>query len=373
MIFVGTDEQGKGQTPRSDHDLTVGELSEAQLIERFMPLLNSPADAENSGLNYCIVGPGDDCAVVAAPDRRFVISTDTQVQDQDFQLMWPNGVVPSGRSTGHKCVTQNVADAAAMGSVPTTLVISLTLPRTTKVRWVEDFATGVREGLAACGALSCTVVGGDLGAGREICVTATVTGDLEGRDPVRRCGARPGDQLVVVGTVGRAAAGLDLLRSLTYCQGRDAALDTLVRGQLEPVCPVASGVQLACCGATSMIDISDGLVRDAGRIAQASDVAIVVDPVAVKELASELKPAAQLLGKNPLKWVLHGGEDHGLLSTIPAGVVLPQGVRPIGSVKTLPTQGLTPDRVWLGDTPVSQLPEDIRSRGWDHFESTGSF
>ena len=170
---------------------TVGDLSEAELLERVLPLLVRPAD------RHVLLGPGDDCAVVAAPDGRFVVTTDTQVQDQDFRLSWPSGVVTTGFDTGVKCAAQNLADVAAMGAVPTAVVVSLTLPPETPVSWPEDFARGLTAGFAAMGADRCSVVGGDLGAGRELSVTATVTGDLEGREPVRRSGAGAGGVLAL--------------------------------------------------------------------------------------------------------------------------------------------------------------------------------
>ncbi|MDO5618324.1 thiamine-phosphate kinase [Kocuria sp.] len=383
-------------------NLTVAALSEAQLIARFAPLLNAgwpetdgdwaepDGGGAESGGPYQILGPGDDCAVVAAPDRRFVISTDTQVEGQDFELQWPSGFRSSGLDTGHKCATQNLADAAAMGAVPSSLVVSLTLPSTTPVQWVEDFARGLRAGMVACGADRCRVVGGDLGAGREISVTATVTGDLQGRAPVRRNGAQPGDVVVLAGTVGRAAAGLEILRESAYRPGDNAAVDALVQSQLRPVTPVQLGAELARCGATSMIDVSDGLVRDASRVARASGVEMVLDPHALEALARELQPAARLTGRDPLYWVLNGGEDHGLLSTVPPHHQLPDGVRPLGSVRAAakgwPTASAAPTAaasepgsaaaqqpVWVANTPVSQLPEGVRGQGWDHFESEDGF
>lgn len=349
------------------------QLSEAQLIARFAPLLTAQsASTPSSAENYQLLGPGDDCAVVAAPDGRFVISTDTQVQGQDFELVWPSTVTSSGFDTGHKCATQNLADAAAMGAVPSALVVSLTLPRHTAVRWVEDFARGLRAGILACQAAQCNVVGGDLGAGGELSVTATVTGDLQGRSPVRRDGARPGDQVVLAGTVGLAAAGLDLLRHADFRLGKDAELDELVHKQLRPVSPVPQGAALAKAGATSMIDVSDGLVRDLTRVAEASGVEVVLRRDALELLAQPLLHAGQILGRDPLHWILHGGEDHGLLSTLPADRQLPSGVLRLGSVRAesaAATGEPRTERIWVEQTPASELPHGSRGQGWDHFDS----
>lgn len=360
-----------------NQELTVGQLSEGQLIARFAPLLTEPSvPPAGPGERYQLLGPGDDCAVVAAPDGRFVISTDTQVQGQDFELVWPSGVVASGFDTGHKCATQNLADAAAMGAVPSSLVVSLTLPKDTPVRWVEDLARGLRAGIVSCQAAQCQVVGGDLGAGAEISVTATVTGDLQGRAPVRRDGARPGDQVVLAGTVGRAAAGLGLLMEPGFRLGQDPDLDALVQSQLRPVLSTPWGAALAELGATSMIDASDGLIRDLTRVAEASGVEMVLHRDALAELAEPLRSAGRRLGREPLYWVLNGGEDHGLLCTVPADRQLPAGVLRLGSVRaesTAATGAAQTRRIRVEQTPGNQLPRGMRGGGWDHFESEDGF
>ena len=357
---------------------TVGETSEAELLAAFLPLLRGEASP------HLELGPGDDCAVISAPDARFVITTDTQVQGQDFLPVWPSGAVTRGADTGAKAAAQNLADAAAMGAVPSSMVVSLTLPRQTELEWVRDFARGLRRGADACGAPRVAVAGGDLGGGEQIVVTVAVTGDLEGRRPVLRSGARPGDRVVLAGTVGRAAAGLALLTSTAYRPGEDPALDEIAGAQLRPVAPVPAGPELARAGATAMIDVSDGLHRDAGRIATASGADLDLDPAALRELAAPLRPAGDLLGADPLEWVLTGGEDHGLLACLPADAQLPRGVRAIGSVR-LPgpasgaeeagPPGQAPRSaprvggiVRVSGEDASELIGPGRSGGWDHFE-----
>ncbi len=341
---------------------TVGELSEAELLARVLPLLARPAE-------QVLLGPGDDCAVLAAPDGRYVISTDTQVQDQDFRLSWPSGVVTTGYDTGVKCAAQNLADVAAMGAVPSALVVSLTLPPQTPVSWPQDFARGLAAGCEAMGAQDCAVVGGDLGAGRELSVTATVTGDLEGREPVRRAGAGAGGVVALAGSTGRAAAGVALLEDHRYRPGEDELLDALAQAQLRPCAPVPAGPAAARAGATAMIDLSDGLLRDAGRIAAASDVVVDLDAAAVAALAEPLEPAARLLGTDPRDWALAGGEDHGLLAVFPQGVPLPGPFRAIGSCAPAPPgHGRTRPRVLLGGrAPHLALGHPV-GEGWDHFE-----
>ncbi|UWX96133.1 thiamine-phosphate kinase [Arthrobacter zhaoxinii] len=330
--------------------LTVDQLDEKALLARIFPRL---------GPTTALVGPGDDAAVIAAPDGRMVISIDTLVQDADFRLLWPSGYRTTGYNVGWKCAAQNLSDINAMGAVPTSLVVSLTLPGSTDVAWVEDLATGLAAGVQSLtlNAGHCSVVGGDLGRGSQIVVTAAVTGDLEGRAPVLRSGARPGDVLAHTGALGAAAAGLAVLESsLDYSIVREEenqVLAGLVASQNRPHPPVHLGPRAAIAGATAMLDVSDGLVRDAGRIARASGVAIDLDAGYLASRAEVLAPAAVRLGADPLAWVLGGGEDHGLLAAFPPDAVLPEGFVRIGDVAA-----------GEGVTVGGQAPSTI---GWDHF------
>ncbi|MBP3043623.1 thiamine-phosphate kinase [Arthrobacter jiangjiafuii] len=330
---------------------TVADLDEKSLLARIFPRLGTP---------IALLGPGDDAAVIAAEDGRTVISIDTLVQDADFRLLWPSGYRTSGFDVGWKCAAQNLSDINAMGAVPTSLVVSLTLPGSTEVAWVEDLADGLAAAIHVLGATECSVVGGDLGRGREIVVTAAVTGSLQGRTPVLRSGARPGDIVAVDGSLGRAAGGLAVLEShedyaalIADPTAENLALLELATSQCRPRPPLASGPRAAESGATAMLDISDGLVRDAGRIASASGVAIELNAAAVARHAEPLRAAASRLGADPLDWVLGGGEDHGLLACFPADSELPAGFELIGEV-----------RDGAGVTVGGQSPQTI---GWDHF------
>ncbi|MCQ1950598.1 thiamine-phosphate kinase [Arthrobacter sp. zg-Y859] len=329
--------------------LTVDQLDEKALLGRIFPRL---------GPDTALLGPGDDAAVIAAPDGRTVISIDTLVQDADFRLLWPSGYRTTGFDVGWKCVAQNVSDIRAMGAVPTSLVVSLTLPGSTEVAWVEELAAGLAAGIDSLAFERCSVVGGDLGRGSQIVVTAAVTGDLEGRNPVLRSGARPGDVLAHIGSLGLAAGGLAVLESNVDManpgDSEDHVLAVLAMAQCRPRPPrTGAGPEAAIAGATAMLDVSDGLVRDAGRIARASGMAIDLDAGYLASRAEQLAPAAARLGADPLAWVLGGGEDHGLLATFPPDAVLPEGFVRIGEV----TDG-------AGVTFGGEAPPAI---GWDHF------
>lgn len=334
--------------------LTVSALSEAGLLARIFPRL-----AMEGGYGAAtLLGPGDDAAIVAAPDGRTVISIDTQVQDQDFRLQWPNGYRTTGFDVGWKAAAQNLSDINAMGASATSLVVSLTLPPETAVSWVEDLADGLTAGIRELGAAHCSVAGGDLGRGREISVTVAVLGTLDGGAAVLRSGARPGDVLALAGTAGHAAAGLALLESDVQLDALSAGQRALVELQCRPRPPLAAGPAARAAGATAMLDISDGLLRDGFRLAAASRVAVDLDPGPLKRLAGSLLPAAELLGMDAGEWVLRGGEDHGLLATFPPGSPLPHGFTAIGSVQAL----------GIDEGPgVKIAGRSADTGGWDHF------
>jgi thiamine-monophosphate kinase len=165
----------------------------------------------------------------------------------------------------------------------------------------------------------------------QLVVAVTALGDLEGRAPVTRSGAREGDVVALAGRLGWAAAGLAVL-------GRGfRSPRVLADAHRVPAPPYASGPAAAVAGAGAMIDVSDGLVQDAGHVALASGVVLalrtdllVVDP--------PLAEAAAAFNADPLTWVLTGGDDHALLATFPPSAVLPPGFHVIGTVR-----GCAPD------------------------------
>jgi thiamine-monophosphate kinase len=299
---------------------TLGAVGEAAALARIIPRLPPASGAE--------LGPGDDAAVLRAPDGRYVVTTDTMVHGPDFRLAWSTPF-----ELGWKAAATNLADVAAMGAVPTALVVALVAPVSTPVADLEAVADGLRE---ACAALApgCGVVGGDLSASPTFTIAVTAFGDLEGRAPVRRDGARPGDVVAVAGPLGRAATGLALLfaeavdadgepdpSAARALRDRDGAL---VEAQTRPAPPISAGLAAARAGATAMLDVSDGLAIDAARLAAASGVAVELDSAVIARVAGP--------GIDPRR-ALTGGEDHALLAAFPADAALPSGFVPIGRVE----------------------------------------
>jgi thiamine-monophosphate kinase len=298
------------------------------------------------------VAAGDDAAVLAVPDGRVVATTDLLVEGRHFRRDWsgPGDV-------GIKAAAQNLADVAAMGAWPRSLLVGLACPPDLAARWVLDMVRGL---VAECGRGGASIAGGDVTAADCIMLGITALGELTtGQPPVTRAGARPGDVVAVVGRLGWSAAGLALLQSGRAGIGtgprRDASpeLAGLVAAHLRPQPPYPAGPAAAAAGATAMVDVSDGLVQDLGHVAVASDVGIALD-TGLLPVAEPLTAAAELLGSRWQDWVLAGGEDHALAATFPAHAVLPPGWHAVGNV--IAGHGVLVDGApWEGPA------------GWDHF------
>lgn len=307
-----------------------------------------------------IIGIGDDAAVIRAPDARVVATTDLLVEGRHFRRDWS-----SAFDIGGKAAAQNLADVAAMGASATALLVGLAVPGDLDVEWARDLARGLAAECARAGA---SVAGGDVTRADAIMLGVTALGDLAGREPVTRRGARPGDELAVAGVLGSSGAGLALLSAGLAADlpagqpdlpAGQPDLAALVAAHRRPRPPYAAGPQAALLGATSMIDISDGLIQDLRHVADASGVRI--DLETPRLTASSAVPAAALRaaaevtgGPGWLTWVLSGGEDHALAATFPAGTALPANWQVIGTVRP------------GGGVYVDGNIRDDRG-GWDHF------
>lgn len=302
---------------------TIGALGEFGLIARLTRRLpQGPAVA---------LGPGDDAAVVRAPDGRVVATTDLLVEGRHFRLDW-SGPYDIGR----KAAAQNLADVIAMGARPTVLLIGLALPTDTSVEWAERLYDGLADECARAGA---SVAGGDVVGASEVTIAVTALGDLGGEAPLTRSGARPGEVVAVRGRIGYSSAGLDLLSG-----GLDGPAE-LMEAHRRPQPPYEAGEEARALGATALMDVSDGLLQDLGHIASASGVRIEVESAAV--------PVADVLGPDGLRHALTGGEDHAFAAVFPAGAVLPPAWSVIGHV----TEG---DGVVVDGRRHGPA-------GWDHF------
>jgi thiamine-monophosphate kinase len=234
-------------------------------------------------------------------------------------------------------------------------VVALVVTKTTTIHWLEEFARGLQS---ACDELAagCGVVGGDLALGESVVIAVTAHGQLSDREPVLRSGARPGDIVAVAGTLGRAAAGLALLSN------SDADLRNvypeITQIQLRPNPPIALGLAASEAGATAMLDVSDSLAKDAGRIAEASDVTISFTGQKLNGYFAVLEQVAQSItsrggSASEADWVLFGGEDHALLATFPKDSAIPTGFKVIGEVVPRSNANVILDGV------------ELEPKGWD--------
>lgn len=298
---------------------TVAEVGEFGLIGRITQGRRHPSST--------LLGPGDDAAIVGTPDGRVVASTDVLVQGVHFRLDWS-----SPEYVGRKAIAVNLADIAAMGAKPTSVLIGLACPADTEASVIAEITNGMWEEAARA---DVGIVGGDMVRADQLVISVTALGDLEGRAPVTRSGARPGDVVAVCGRLGWAAAGLAVLgRGFRSPVG-------VVNAQRCPEPPYEAGPAAAVAGATSMIDISDGLLADLGHIASASKVGVDVESERL-DISARLREVGSALGSDPLRWVLTGGEDHALVATFPPFADLPEGWARLGSV-TMPGTGVTVD------------------------------
>lgn len=342
----------------TSHDSTSRDSTprgEAALLARMLPHLSQGPEVE--------VGPGDDAAVVQLPSPRLVVSTDSLVEGHDFLLH-----ATTARWIGHKAAVQNLADVAAMGARPLSLVVAISAPARTPAALFENLMIGLAARAEAEGA---SIVGGDLGRADQLVLTVTAMGSLpEEQPPISRTGSRAGDVLAIGSPrLGRSAAGLALVlgqRALVQAPDgthptimlrdiADLSAAELVRWHDAPEPDLSLG-WTSGRSAHAMMDLSDGLVRDGGRLARASDVTLDLDRSALTPDVAELAGLGEELGIDPWSWVLHGGEEHAMLATFAPGEV-PEGFRPIGQVRHAGPQG--PTVLLDGAT--------IEGAGFDHF------
>lgn len=331
-------------------------LGEAGLLARMIPHLAGGEQIE--------VGPGDDAAVVRLPSSRLVVTTDTLVEGHDFLAR-----TTTARWIGQKAAVQNLADVAAMGARPLALVVALSAPAETAPSVFEQLTIGLARRAEAEGA---PIVGGDLGRADQLTVTVTAMGTYQEQQPaVLRSGARPGDVLAIgAERLGRSAAGLALVlegrvrvddqdpaHPRVELEGiRDRSADELVTWHNAPDPELRLGWTTGR-QAHAMMDLSDGLVRDGGRLAAASGVAIDLDAEALAPDVQALAPLAAELGADPWQWVLHGAEEHAMLAAFAPGQV-PPGFRVIGRLGGAPQ---------TGGAAVTLDGQAIAGEGFDHF------
>ena len=280
-------------------------VDEFDLIRRYFK-----CDAQSPGV---VVGIGDDGAVLqSTPGTEQVQVTDTLVEGVHFPANVKAGDI------GHRVVAVNLSDMAAMGATPRWMTLALTLWDKDE-SWVEEFAAGLLGTAAQYGV---ALVGGDTTQGDSVVVTVHVSGEVRAGAAILRSGAIPGDTVYVSGTVGDAAAGLEMIRQ----EIADAAL---VQRFLRPTPRVELGRSLSG-RAHAAIDVSDGLIADLGKLLDASGTGAEIDIDRIP-LSEALR--ARFDVDTAYHFGMSGGDDYELCFTAPADAV--EGIGGITAIGTV--------------------------------------
>jgi len=326
-------------------------MKERELIEQIQRLVGI-----DSG--ELLQGIGDDCAVISKTGNTvWLLTMDTLLEGVHFD----RNLHPP-EQLAEKSLAVNVSDIAAMGGKPLFVLLSLGLPRGFEEAWFARFSSGLASALADYG---CLLIGGDTVASPGgVALTLTVIGEAQASKVLYRSKARIGDSIWVSGPLGLSAAGFELLRT-----GRvtPPELQPLLDAHLRPRARTALGLQLAGSGLVhSMMDVSDGLATDLAHLARASGVGarIFADKLV---LHPALKQAAEMLKKDPLHWMLQGGEDYELLFTAAAENSDQLVQIAAGSGLCLFTVGtvVSGSGVTLVGTDMHESP--VSYQGFDHF------
>jgi thiamine-monophosphate kinase len=312
-----------------------GEFERIRLLERTFAV--DPALANALGVEQ---GIGDDAAVFGVSGLRQVWTIDEQVEGVHYRREWL-----SWGDVGFRAFMAAASDLAAMGALPRGALVALGLPDSFGDDELEALALGVAEASRGLGA---PIVGGNMT--RAPCVTMTTTLLGQGRAPVLRSGARPGERLYLAGKLGLARCGL---RALETGAASDPRLAGAVAAFRRPVALVSQGRALEG-RASAAIDVSDGLVADLGHMAEASGVGLVIEQGPLAGTLTDLMLPASTLGLDGVTTALYGGEDYALVATSSSPL---DGFVCIG--RALEGRG-----VWLDDGAGLR---ELAQRGFDHF------
>lgn len=277
--------------------------SEFELIDRLATVFPRP-----EGLSE---GIGDDAAVLD-PGRFDLVTMDTLVEGVHFRRD-----LATAEDVGWKSLAANLSDIAAMGGGPGAFFLSLALPDPPDVEWLEGLWRGMKDAADTLvpDSFEVSAGGGDLTRTTgPMVITLTLMGEASPAGPVLRKNGVPGDRIVVLGTVGQAAAGLTVLESESL---DDDDFPELVQAYRRPHPHVKAGGLLGLYGVPSaMIDTSDGLISDLSHILRASEVGARIEAFQLPTPA-ELTALDETGAGDVEDWLLGGGEDFSLIMTVP--------------------------------------------------------
>jgi thiamine-monophosphate kinase len=328
------------------------DIGEFGFIDRIAPMGNVRPEGVVKGI-------GDDCAVIQIRgDEYLLLTTDLLVEKIHFLMDWAAPEI-----IGARALTANLSDIAACGGDPRDAFLSLAIPDWMEVEWLDAFYRGLTD-LAR--RYQVNVLGGDTTSSKsDFVINIVVTGLVPAKQVLFRHTANEGDIIILTGPTGLSGAGCDIL--LNHPDLKSEAAGAAIKAHLEPRSHVAEGRMLAASGSCSAaIDVSDGISSDLGHLCRDSGVGAVLYEEKIP-IAPELTELGKVLGKDPLDWVLNGGEDYVLLAAIrPTALrtVLDTAVRngwkfyPIGEF-------VSGRKMQLIRTDGTK--QEIAPAGWDHF------
>ena len=335
--------------------MDIKELGESGLIQRI-------ADTYRSSDSSVIAGIGDDAAALKVSGHNILLTTsDILLEDVHFNLSFTDSY-----HLGRKALAVNLSDIAAMGGTPRFFVVSLALPAHISVSFIDDLYRGIME-LAS--EFSTILVGGDTNASPEkLMIALTVLGEVHPDHLLMRSGAQVGDSLFVTGTIGDAALGLMNLQTNPTAISQ-SPVSGLVAKHLSPFPRIKEGQVLSGNGlASSLIDISDGLLTDLKRILTASGKGATVW-IEKLPLSSEFKQSETPHHCNKIEYALTGGEDYELLFTCPPSKETQLSQAASKAEFTVTKIGTITDSQELVVLDQHEQPYPLGKLGYDHFLS----
>tara|TARA_B100001093_G_scaffold250098_1_gene239573 strand:- start:648 stop:1601 length:954 start_codon:yes stop_codon:yes gene_type:complete len=265
-------------------------LTEFELIKKYF----NSVTLENSNV---VLGPGDDCAILAPINgQEICLSTDTMNEDVHFLGSMPGDVIAS------RVIAANLSDIAAMGADPSACLLAVTLDEVNEI-WLDQFSRAIFSNLRH---YCCPLIGGNVSKGPKISITMTVLGSIPAGKALVRSNANAGDGIYVTGFLGDSKVGLELLRS-----GKNQ--DYLVSRYCHPTPRIEEGKALRNL-ASSMIDVSDGLLADLGHLCTASDLGAELDLSSIPVSGYLQEEVGKELA---FRFALSDSDDYELCFTVP--------------------------------------------------------
>lgn len=334
--------------------MRVADLGEFPLIERLIRLVAGKHP-------YVVLGPGDDAAVLRVPKNHYLVATmDGHVEGIHFR----RDLIPP-EDLGHRCLAVNLSDMAAMAAQPAFALVALTLPPDVDVAWVEDLYRGL---VRTATAYDVVVVGGNIARSPgPMVIDLALLGWARPKQWIGRGGARPGDRVLVTGTLGEAAAGLQALLHPEWPLD-EALRQALASRYRRPTPRVREALVLAeTKHVTAMLDLSDGLAGDIRHLCRAGQVGVRLWAARLP-VSEGVRQVALLLGQPVWHLALHGGEDYELcLTAAPEHVPLLQARMASLGTRLTEIGEIVPQGNSLVLPDGTEIP--LPAGGWQHFSA----